>query len=530
MTNEEFLQLLTSLTDQELETVLDGMPEPAARALLNTIPTKGLALPKTPLHQAQDIDDGYRNRPHLDYLSDRLAQAVTDVEQGTDRRIVISMPPRSGKSFLTSQFLPLWLLRRHPEWKVGMISHDVTLSVSWARGVRRLIDTHPELGIKIAPDAGAAAEWETTSGGGILSRSVGGAITGRGFKALIMDDVVKDFVAAHSQTQRQSVWDWWTSTASTRLEPPSLVIAIGTRWHEDDYIGRLLSHDTDGDPDLWEEIRFPALAETGDVLGRSPGQPLLSPLIDETEEEALARWATVKRSVGSYTWAALYQQRPAPATGAIFDMAWMRYWTTDPGKVTDDGKVVLLNPNDHSGNWCESWDCAFKGTQTSDFVVGQRWVRRGPNLYLTDQTRGRWSFTQTLQHMRAFAADHVPARLVEDKANGTAVLDTMRRELGGLIPVTPRDGKEARARSVTPAFEAGNVYLPHPTEHPWVSDLLDEMRSFPTGVHDDQVDALTQALNRLTRSSGTARAGAPGLTSRRIPGRPTPRPGQLAAR
>src|SRR3546814_423162 len=411
------------------------------------------------------------------------------------------MPPRAGKSTLASQYLPVWLLRRHPEWKIGMVSHEASLSTTWGRAVRRWATDHPELGIRIAPDAGAAQEWETAEGGGILSRSVGGSITGRGFKVLLLDDLIKDFGAAHSEVLRQSVWDWWLSTASTRLEPPALVIAIGTRWHEDDFIGRLLSKDHEGDPDEWEVISFPAIAEDDDVLGRAVGEPLLTPLVDETPEEALVRWEGVKRDVGSYVWSALYQQRPAPAKGAIFDMSWWRYWTSDPARA--NGLDVVYLPNvatpQAGDTWVESWDMAFKDTKTSDYVVGQRWVRRGPLRILLAQVRGRWAFTATLPEVRAFAARHVPARLVEDKANGTAIIDVLRSEIDGLIPVNPKDGKEVRARAVTPTIEARNVLLPHPSEPgcEWVTDLLSETRNFPTGAHDDMVDALTQALTRL---------------------------------
>lgn len=501
MSNDDLVALLATLSEEQVYDLLESLPEPAARALLDALPASQIDLPSNPLEQAVELDEGYRRRDHLEYLASRLEQAVAEVENGQNRRIAISMPPRAGKSTLASQYLPVWLLRRHPEWKIGMVSHEASLSTTWGRAVRRWATEHPALGIRIAPDAGAAQEWETAEGGGILSRSVGGSITGRGFKVLLLDDLIKDFGAAHSEVLRQSVWDWWLSTASTRLEPPALVIAIGTRWHEDDFIGRLLSSDHEGDPDEWEVISFPALAEEDDVLGRAPGEPLLTPLVDETPEEALIRWEGVKRDVGSYVWSALYQQRPAPAKGAIFDMSWWRYWTSDPARANGEDVVYLPNVGvPQSGDtWVESWDMAFKDTKSSDYVVGQRWVRRGSLRILTAQVRGRWSFTATLPQVRGFSAQHVPARIVEDKANGTAILDVLRSEIDGLIPVSPKDGKEVRARAVTPTIEARNVLLPHPSEPgcEWVTDLLTETRNFPTGAHDDMVDALTQALNRL---------------------------------
>lgn len=512
MSNDDLMALLATLTEDEVYDLLESLPEPAARALLDALPASQVNLPKNPLEQAVELDDGYRQRPHLEYLSQRLEKAVADVENGISRRIAISMPPRAGKSTLASQYLPVWLLRRHPEWKIGMVSHEASLSTTWGRAVRRWATDHPELGIRIAPDAGAAQEWETREGGGILSRSVGGSITGRGFKVLLLDDLIKDFGAAHSEVLRQSVWDWWLSTASTRLEPPALVIAIGTRWHEDDFIGRLLSAEHEGDPGEWEVISFPAIAEEDDVLGRAVGEPLLTPLVDETPEEALIRWEGVKRDVGSYVWSALYQQRPSPAKGAIFDMSWWRYWTTNPAIA--NGIDVLYLPDveqPHGGDtWVEGWDMAFKDTKSSDYVVGQRWVRRGVLRILTAQVRDKWSFTATLPQVRAFSKPHVPTILIEDKANGTAIIDVLRNEVGGIIAVNPKDSKEVRARAQTPTIEAGNVLLPHPSEPgcEWVRDLLTETRNFPTGAHDDMVDVLVHCLGRL-RTAEPMKIGNP---------------------
>ncbi|QDH91589.1 terminase [Microbacterium phage Cinna] len=515
--------LLQTMTPEEQEAVLADLPEHVVEAIYAALPADDESIPASPIDQAIEIDPGYVSRAHLQYLSDRLAAAVQDVEAGISRRLVISMPPRSGKSQMGSIYTPLWLLRVNPKWKIGLISHDPTLATAWGRNVRRMIEANPDLGLQIANDAGAASEWQTTVGGGVTSRSAPGqSITGRGFNIMIVDDVVKDFAAAHSENNRKAVWEWWQANAETRLEPPSLVIVIGTRWHEDDFIGRLLSTEYDGDPEEWEVISFPAIAEAADVLGRAPGEPLLSPLIrDEEPKGALVRWEGVRKSVGGYTWSALYQQAPAPATGAIFAIGRLRYWTRFESKATDDGKVIYFDPDAATAaTWLDSWDMAFKGTETSDYVVGQRWVRVAANRFLVAQTRDRRSFTGTLAEFEAFGArefgNHVHRRLVEDKANGPAIIDTLRDKIAGIKPVEPNGSKEARARAVTPEIESGNVYLPHPTEAPWVLDLISELRSFPTGAHDDQVDALTQALAEL-RDPGTAMISNPGNRGTQVP-------------
>ena len=531
-TLEGIFELLEVLGEDKIDEVLDGLPDHVVEKFWRQISTDkevddSRPAPANPLLQAQELDSRYRSRPHLEYLAARLSQAIEDVENGIDRWVVISMPPRSGKSQLSSVYLPAWILRKHPDWKIGLISHSPSLAVSWGRTIRTLIKENWEkLRVRIAPDSSAVQEWETTEKGVVVSRSVGQSITGLGFKVFIVDDAVKDFADAHSEVKRQALWDWWVANAYTRLEPPSLVIVIGTRWHEDDIIGRLLSSEYDGDPTDWEVIKFPAIAEEHDVLGREPGEPLLSPLLEETREQALARWEKVKRAIGTYAWSALYQQRPAPSKGAIFDTDWWRFWThhealaskDEEGNPDPKGSIVWLDPDDlKRGRWLDSWDMAFKATSDSDFVVGQRWMMLGVNRFLIYQTRARRTFTQTLAKMKEWAntfsheAPHshlVHERLVEDKANGTAIIDTLKETIAGLIPINPTESKEARARAVTPEVESGNVLLPLPSEpgNEWVTDFLSEFRDFPTGAHDDQVDAGTQALSRLrtpTRSSVT---------------------------
>lgn len=516
LTLDELASLAQGLEPEEVAALVADLPEPVVKALLDALSTTTTSTVRSPLDQALLTDSGYRPRPHLAHVSEVIREAVADVERGISRRLIIEMPPRSGKSTLCTQHTPAWILRQHPSWPLALVSHDPSLAVSWGRQIRRWVEAGQVGDVQIAPDAGAVSEWQTTAGGAVLSRSTRGSLTGRGAKVLLIDDPHKDFVEAHSEVERQRVWDWWLTVAQTRLEPPSLVIVVMTRWHEDDLVGRLLSDDYEGDPSDWTRVCLPALADDeNDALGRALGEPLISPLLDETAEEAAQRWEDVRRAVGTYAFSALYQQRPAPASGSIFDVGWWRYWTTDPGRVTDDGRVVMLPDIGPHATQVESWDMAFKDTKASDYVVGQRWARVGPNRFLLAQVRGRWTFTETLRRVQEFADPAVPTRLVEDKANGTAVLDTLRDVLDGLIPVNPKDGKEARARAVSPEVEAGNVLLPHPSEAVWVNDLLSELRNFPHDAHDDQVDALTQALMRLRVAIG-AQVTVPGRLGRTV--------------
>lgn len=509
-------------TDEEAREITRGIA-----ALVRRFRIKyGVGLPEDPVIQAKELDPLYVDRHHIAYLAGRIAQAVKDVEGGENRHLAVSMPPRAGKSTLTSLYSPLWMLRRHPEWPIVMTSYDGGLTKGWARQIRHYIEDRPDLGIALKRDGGAGGHWETAEGGGMYSVGIGGALTGRGAKVMIIDDPVSDFAAAHSPRIRQNLWDWWLSVAQTRLEPPYLVLVVMTRWHEDDFVGRLLSKEHEGDPADWERIVLPAIADRpDDVLGREEGEPLISPLLDETPEEAKARWETVKVQVGTYTFEAMHQQHPAPAKGAIFDAGWWRYWTIFPEKATEDGRVVLLRPETlHGGRWLDSWDMNFDAGSTTDFVVGQRWVRYQANRYLIAQQRDRWNFTASIRHMKDWAGippddwdedefgpfdpynpnvnpygQFVHERYIEKKANGAAAITTLHDLISGLKPVNPHTSKELRARAVTPEVQSGNVYLPHPTDpgNEWVSDLLSELRNFPHDAHDDQVDTLTQALLQL---------------------------------
>jgi len=530
----ELVEALRDAEPDELEAIIASLPADSIEPLLGMLGAAAEEdMPPTPAAQAVELDPGYLIRPHIDLLSEKLAEAVADVERGISRKLIVSMPPRHGKTELASVYLPLWLLRRDHRTKIGIISHSPNLAATWGRRVRRMVERHgPKLGLSIAADAGAVSEWETPEGGGVMSRSIGQALAGVGFNVLIVDDPVRDFAAAHSESTRQAVWDWWTANAVTRLEPPSLVVVIATRWHEDDLIGRLLSDEHEGDPSEWDQIILPALADhdpekgESDPLGREPGEPLLSPLVPAEEDTpkgrklALERFAELRRNVGSYAWSALFMQRPAPAAGAIFNAGWWRFWNTNPAAATDDGRIQHLNPEAlRSGRVITSWDATFKDTKASDYVVGQRWARLRANRYLLDQVRARMSFTKTVAAMKAFVSTGVAAELahthlVEDKANGPAILDALKDEISGLKPVNPRGSKEARARAVTPEVESGNVILPDPTMpgYEWVNAFIAETRSFPTGEHDDQVDGMTQALDEL-RAGGFASITVPGQRS-----------------
>jgi predicted phage terminase large subunit-like protein len=425
---------------------------------------------------------------------DLIDEALVELFSTPDGRLIISMPPQEGKSTRVAKDFVTWVHTMNPDCRVVTASYGQGLANRNGLALRRNVSDHPEVGLTIASDNGAKHEWELAGHrGGVLSVGIGAGVTGRSADMMVIDDPIKDRKEADSALYRQNVWDWWTDAASTRLAPGAPVVLILTRWHEDDLAGRLLTQE---DGHLWRVINIPAQADHDpakgetDPLGREPGEYMLS-----ARGRTDLQWEAIKIARGSRTWNALYQGRPSPAEGGMFKRDHWRQYDEAPWLERDDGSMWVT----HFDEIIASWDMAFKDTAQSDYVVGQVWMRRGADAYLLDQVRGRMDFVTTCQRFREFSAKWPQAvlKLVEDKANGTAVINALRRIVNGIVPEEPHGSKEARASAVTPLVEAGNVWLPSAELAPWIGDLIEEAASFPTGAHDDQVDTLSQALNRL---------------------------------
>ncbi|MFF7142246.1 phage terminase large subunit [Streptomyces nodosus] len=442
----------------------------------------------TPGELARHMDPQTVQTGALDLLDSNLV----DVADGRCRRLIWSMPPQEGKSERTSRRFPLWLLTRNPDLRIAIVSYEMGVARRWGRAIRNDIAEHPELGLVVRSDTSAAHEWQLDGHrGGVYSVGIGGALTGRPVDVLLIDDPLKGRKEADSATFRQACKDFYTDTARTRLAPDALQIIIQTRWHEDDLSGWLLSGPSGHE---WRYINVPAQADADDdPLGRAPGEYLIS-----ARGRTAADWEDTKRDVGARTWAALYQGHPAPAEGGLFKRSHWRWYTAPRAVRRDDGTMWVHGADEI----IQSWDMAFKDTKASDFVVGQVWARYGAEVYLLDQVRDRMDFPATAQAVKALSVKwpQAHAKLVEDKANGPAIIAQLRAAVPGLIPITPKDSKYARASSVAPFVESGNVYLPDPTLAPWIDEFVVEHISFPNSSHDDQVDTTSQALNRLLGS------------------------------
>lgn len=468
---------------------------------VDTTPTKTW---QTPGELARDLDPTTRQTPALDAID----AALVDVDAGRCDRLIITMPPQEGKTTRVKVGV-LWMLIRNKRRRIAAVSYGKDLAVEFGRDVRSWITSSTgveggvDLGVRVARDNGSVSSW-TLDGhrGGLRSVGLGGGITGRPADVMVIDDPIKNREEADSEVYRAKVQRYWTGTLSTRLAPGAPVIVILTRWHEDDLAGWLLKRP---DGHRWRVLNIPAQADHDpnagetDVLGREPGQYMLSARIDERtgQPRTAEDWEQIKVQVGSQDWEALYQGHPSPPEGNMIHRTWWQYFQIAPWIEEPNGARTVLGYDD----LLMSWDLTFKDTKASDYVVGQVWMRRGADHYLLDQVRGRWAFPETCRQIVALAARWPQAllKLVEDKANGPAVMAALRSTVPGLVPEEPQGSKVARLSAVSPLIEAGNVWLPDPerVDAPWVGAYVDELAAFPTGRHDDQVDATSQALNRL---------------------------------
>ena len=434
--------------------------------------------------------------PHTQLILDKV-QKIVDGEQ---HYYIVEMPPQHGKSTAITETLPSYYLMRHPDKRVMVVTYSQSLYIRAANKNRRHYqDLGNIFGLHLGKSTSNEFDVAGHNGEAYFTSILGGG-TGRPADLLIIDDPVKDAQAAHSPTIKKSVWDEWAATFSTRLQKGSSVIVIMTRWQTDDLAGRLL--DTKTYP--WEEIKLPAIAHDipagkTDEIGRHNGDPLCEPM--HPLKDLLAQ----KKNLGTHVFTALYQQSPTIEGGNIFKREWVRYYVPDKETqvrlgLTDKEAEILPRHLDTS---VQAWDATFKSKANDDFVAGQTWSKRGAKVYLRPGwCHKRLSFTETLSEIRAQSRMYPDAvtKLVEDKANGPAIIDTLKQDVPGIMPVSPgADSKEARAASVSPYWEAGQVYVPHPLWKPQIEDWIEEILGFPNMPHDDNVDSMVYAIRRLLR-------------------------------
>lgn len=423
--------------------------------------------------------------PALDLIDAELVRWFDTPES----RLIITMPPQEGKSERGSKYLPAWGLDINPEHKWVLASYAATLARRNGRASRDLMMNQPELfKHTVAADVAAQHEWELAGHrGGVFAVGVGGGMTGRPADCVVIDDPVKDREEADSEVFRERVWNWYQDVVTARLSAEGRVLVIMTRWHEDDLVGRLLAKDTKD----WCVLNIPAqcVDEAIDPLKRKHGEFMKS-----ARKRTQRQWAKRKASLSRRSWESLYQGAPTPGEGTVFLRKDITYYDKPLWMINSRGEHLIPGSNIRM---VQSWDCTFKDKKDSDFVVGQVWAQIGPDFYLLDQVRERLSFTATCDAMMALSAKWPQSitKLVEDKANGSAVLDHLKRLLPGLIAIEPEGGKLSRANAISPFWEAHNIKLPKFAD--WSEKFVNEVCGFPNAANDDQVDGMTQAIRRM---------------------------------
>jgi len=415
----------------------------------------------------------YQQAAHLVNL-DLILEAV---ERGELKRVIITVPPRHGKSEKVSIRFPAWYLGRNPDKRVVVASYAADLAVRFSRQVRAIVQSEkyallfPD--VALAQDSRSAEQWDIAGRrGGLKAVGVGGPLTGHGANVLIVDDPLKNREEAASALIRQNVWDWYTSTAYTRLEDGGSVVVVMTRWHEDDLVGRLLLAQESPGADQWHVVHLPAIDDAGNALWP-----------EKYDETALA---SIRANIGEYDWNALYQGRPTPREGAFFKVTQI--------EIVDNAPTGLRK--------CRGWDLA--ATEgAGDWTVGPKLEGPDPEgvWYWTDMPYGRWDASEvrrTIKQTAELDGREVIIRLPQDP--GQAGKDQARQLVAMLagfnVHIMPVSGaKEIRAAGFAAQVNAGNVKM---VRGHWNRFALECLRSFPLGAADDPVDGVSDAFNELT--------------------------------
>lgn len=430
----------------------------------------------------------YERATHLDLLDRALVQVSRYVEtngQAGIGRLIIEMPPRHGKTLTVSRYFPAWHLGRNPNHRIMLVSYGADLADKNSRIARNLIRApyyraiFPD--IELAQDSRAVDSWDLSQqDGGADALGIGGGATGKGAHILNIDDPVKNRAEAESETYRQRNWEAFTSDLYTRLEPYGAIILTATRWHSDDLTGRALEMAEEG----WRVLRLPALAELGDVLARDEGAALWP---QRFSRELLLKTAS---ALGDYEFASLYQQKPIPRGNSLFDTA----------------RIELVDYVPECTQVVRFYDLAVTAKKHSDYSVGLK-------LGLTDDER------PVILHVWRAQKEFpdVKAAIVQNaQTDGRAVRIRLEAEKAGLIglqellrdpqmraftvdAVPPQGDKYSRSLPVASRVNAGRVLM---VRGDWNRALLDELGVFPMGAHDDQVDALSGAYDKLSRPAG----------------------------
>lgn len=429
---------------------------------------------------------------HLTFISMVVARAHRRDPGFT--RIILLTPPRHGKSSLISQYTPAWWLGNSPDERVLLTSYSDRFAALWGRRARDVFWEHaPKVfGLSARASHAATDDWGISGHTGTMATAgTGGTITGRGADLLIVDDPVKDAKEAESETQRERIWDWWQSTAASRLEPNGVAIVVMTHWHQDDLAGRLVKEMANGG-EQWTVIRMPAIATKDEVWSdgswkweRKAGEALWSKRFDVEKLEA------IRRRSGSKWWNALYQQQPSPPSGTVAQ----REWFPIVGALPQHGLVR-----------CRFWDCASTekkagSAQDPDWTVGAlvAWMPSKKVGFIEHIIRFRGTPGRVNDVILQTAKMDGPSvRIREEEeggSSGKAVTTARKKALAGYRykGIKASGSKASNWEPFLIQAEGGNIAM---LQGDWNRAFLDEAMSVPQG-HDDQMDAVAGGFNAL---------------------------------
>lgn len=423
----------------------------------------------------------YHHNWHIDAISEHL-EAVTF---GKIQNLLINMPPRHMKSLLVSVFWPAWVWITFPEKRWIFSSYSQTLSKRDSVKCRRIIESHwyrtqCEIDWNLATDQNEKMRFDNDRTGYRIATSVGGSGTGEGGDLIVCDDPHKA-TDVYSKTMREAVIEWWDEEMSTRANDPKNFgrVVVMQRLHGADLSGHLLTQG--GYEHLCLPCEYQGNKKPTGIGWRDPRTKLKELLWPA--RFGPVQVADAKKRLGSAAPGQL-NQSPTDLEGGIIKRKNLKYWRVLPARF--DQEILSV-------------DCSFGDTKGSSFVTMGAWGKIGGEAYLKDQIKDRMDLPATIKALEGFVLKHPKAlvKLVEKKANGQAVIDSLKKKISGLIAVEPEGSKESRLNAVAPNFESGNVYIPDPSLFAWVSDYVEELVNFPNAAFDDQVDQTSQALLRF---------------------------------
>lgn len=440
------------------------------------------------------------------------------LETPTDKAmdiLLLSVPPRHGKSFTVTETLPSWFLGKHPDNNVIIASYEGTFAESFSRRNRDKFNEYATDIFRVKPNdkVQGVALWETEKGGRCRAAGLKGGITGFGAELFIIDDPIKNKEAAESESIIAKIHDEMGPSVQSRIHPGGKLIVIQTRWVENDVVGYI---EANWPEYIWKTINLPCECEdeATDPLGRHLGDSLMGPHLGDNDLPQRIRndnkWLQSKKMLvmageGEHTWNALYQGHPSSANGNLFHREWWK---------TYDRRDVDYNMFDYT---CLSIDATFKGTETSDYVAIELWGLYKGHAYLYKLINKRMGFVQTMGVIRNICKEYndIDELIIEDKANGSAIIDTLRYtdKIPAVVGVNPLGGKYSRAQAVSPYIQDGFAYLPTDFSKEELKDIewdqvttmngeerfIEQHMKFPFAKHDDMVDAMDQAIARLIK-------------------------------